>query len=124
MKYRIVNLDPHQHIFRPYLEKAMKGMEFEFIEQRCDSAEEILGLVRDAHAIFAISTQLTAEIIGQLNQCMVIGRPGIGTDNVDHHSATKHGIVVTFLPDFSIEEVADHTLGLILGGPSPDAAPK
>ena len=114
MKYRIVNLDPHQHKFGPYLEKARKGMEFEVVAQHGDSTEEILGLVRDAHAIFAVSTQLTAEIIGQLKKCIVIGRPGIGTDNVDHHAATKHGIVVTFLPDFCIEEVADHTLGLIL----------
>jgi D-3-phosphoglycerate dehydrogenase len=114
MKYRIVNLDPHLHIFEPYLGRPMEGKDYELIEQRCISSDEILDLARDAHVIFAIGAQMTADIIGQLTQCIIIGRPGIGTDNVDHHAATEHGIVVTYLPDFCVEEVADHAIAQVL----------
>ena len=46
--------------------------------------------------------------------CRVIARYGIGYDNVDVAAATRHGIVVTNVPDYCLDEVADHTLALLL----------
>jgi D-3-phosphoglycerate dehydrogenase len=46
--------------------------------------------------------------------CKVIARYGIGYDNIDLEAATRHGIVVTNVPDYCLDEVADHTLALLL----------
>ena len=46
--------------------------------------------------------------------CKVIARYGIGYDNIDIAAATRGGVVVTYVPDYCIGEVADHTLALML----------
>ena len=46
--------------------------------------------------------------------CRVIARTGIGYDNVDVEAATEHGIVVTNVPDYCLDEVADQTFLLLL----------
>lgn len=46
--------------------------------------------------------------------CKVISRYGIGYDNVDVETATRNGIVVTRVPDYCLDEVADHALALML----------
>jgi D-3-phosphoglycerate dehydrogenase len=46
--------------------------------------------------------------------CRVISRTGIGVDNVDLETATRLGIPVTFVPDYCLDEVADHALALLL----------
>jgi D-3-phosphoglycerate dehydrogenase / 2-oxoglutarate reductase len=48
------------------------------------------------------------------NGCKVISRYGIGVDNIDVAAATRFGIRVTNVPDYCIEEVADHTIALVL----------
>ena len=48
-----------------------------------------------------------------LERCRVISRTGIGVDNVDIEAATEKGIVVTRVPDYCIDEVSDHALGLL-----------
>ena len=53
-------------------------------------------------------------IINALEQCVVIGVGSVGVDMVDVDAATRAGIVVTNVPDIFIEEVADHTLMLLL----------
>jgi len=46
--------------------------------------------------------------------CRVIARYGIGVDNIDVAAATRAGILVTNVPDYCLDEVADHTLALLL----------
>ena len=46
--------------------------------------------------------------------CRVISRYGIGVDNVDVEAASEHGILVTNVPDYCLDEVADHTIALLL----------
>lgn len=58
--------------------------------------------------------QIDAEVISQLERCVVIGVGSVGVDMVDVEAATAAGIVVTNVPDVFIEEVADHALMLLL----------
>jgi D-3-phosphoglycerate dehydrogenase len=46
--------------------------------------------------------------------CRIIARYGVGYDNIDVDAATRLGILVTYVPDYCLDEVADHTLALLL----------
>lgn len=87
-----------------------------FIEVRfCNTESEVIDFCRDAHAILTNHSPFTAAVIGQLEQCKVIVRYGIGYDNVDTAAAARRNIPVVNVPDYSIQEVADHALALMLG---------
>jgi D-3-phosphoglycerate dehydrogenase / 2-oxoglutarate reductase len=60
------------------------------------------------------ATQLTADLIGRAERLRVIGRAGIGVDNVDVAAATKRGIVVANAPQSNIIAAAEHTMALML----------
>lgn len=76
---------------------------------------ELASLVANADAVIAQFAPVTAEIIHAMTRAKVIVRYGIGYDNVDCAAARKRGIPVCNIPDYCIDEVADHTLAFILG---------
>ncbi|MHB1362006.1 MAG: phosphoglycerate dehydrogenase [Thermoleophilia bacterium] len=75
-------------------------------------------LLKEIHNYNAIvirsSTKMTKEIIEAADQLKVIGRAGIGVDNVDIKAATKKGIIVANAPQSNIVAAAEHTIGLLL----------
>ena len=87
----------------------------EIVELPAESEEEFIELAKTADAVIARGRMITAEIIAGLENCKVIGCGSVGTDRVDVEAATRHGIPVTNVPDVFIEEVADHTMALLLG---------
>src|SRR5215204_2846911 len=52
-------------------------------------------------------TQVNAELLGAGKNLLVVGRAGVGLDNVDHETASKAGIVVTFAPEQNSISVAE-----------------
>jgi len=76
--------------------------------------ESVLATAADADAILNTYLPWSADSIGRLEKCKIIARYGIGFDNVDLQAAASAGIVVTNVPDYSVEEVATHALALIL----------
>jgi D-3-phosphoglycerate dehydrogenase len=77
--------------------------------------EELGERIGDYHGILIRSaTQLTAELIGRADKLKVIGRAGIGVDNVDVEAATKRGIIVANAPESNIIAAAEHTVALML----------
>lgn len=76
--------------------------------------EQVLGLAGDADALLNTYMPLDRGAIARLKRCRVIARYGIGVDNVDLDAAREAGIVVTNVPDYCVEEVATHTLALVL----------
>ena len=76
--------------------------------------DSVLATAADADAILNTYLPWTADSIGRLEKCRIIARYGIGFDNVDLKAAADAGIVVTNVPDYSVEEVATHALSLIL----------
>lgn len=78
------------------------------------SIDEVLQVAGDADAILNTYLPWGAPAIGRLQNCKIIARYGIGIDNIDTQAAADAGIVVTNVPDYSVEEVATHALGLIL----------
>jgi D-3-phosphoglycerate dehydrogenase len=60
------------------------------------------------------ATKLTAELIQQADRLKVIGRAGVGVDNVDVEAATRRGIVVANAPESTVVSAAEHTIGLLV----------
>jgi D-3-phosphoglycerate dehydrogenase len=60
------------------------------------------------------ATQVTADLLSHAERLKVIGRAGIGVDNVDVEAATKRGIVVANAPQSNIVAAAEHTMALML----------
>jgi D-3-phosphoglycerate dehydrogenase len=82
--------------------------------KRIGPAEEIARLVADADAVLTQFAPLTAGVIAAMGRARVIVRYGVGVDNVDLDAARERGIPVCNVPDYCMDEVADHTLALIL----------
>jgi D-3-phosphoglycerate dehydrogenase len=79
------------------------------------SAKDLMHLVAGADAIITQFAPLTAEVIDAMQRAKVIVRYGIGVDNIDLDAARVKGVPVCNVPDYCIDEVADHTLAFILG---------
>src|SRR6187402_107600 len=60
------------------------------------------------------ATRLTSELIDRATRLKVIGRAGVGVDNVDVDAATRRGIVVANAPESTIVSAAEQTIGLIV----------
>ena len=79
------------------------------------SDEELAERIGAYHGILIRSaTQLTAELIDRAGNLRVIGRAGIGVDNVDVEAATRRGIIVANAPQSNIVAAAEHTVALML----------
>ena len=84
------------------------------LEVSPDNREETLASnVGDADVILTCWAPVTARVIDSAPNCRLVARTGIGLDNIDVEHATAKGIVVTNVPDYCIEEVAEHVLALI-----------
>ncbi|MFQ6136167.1 MAG: phosphoglycerate dehydrogenase [Candidatus Hydrothermarchaeales archaeon] len=71
--------------------------------------------VKDADALLVRSaTKVTKEVIDQAKNLKVIGRAGVGVDNINVEAATERGIAVVNAPESSTITVAEHTMGMIL----------
>src|SRR5207253_33784 len=60
------------------------------------------------------ATKLTADLIERGERLKVIGRAGVGIDNVDVEAATRRGIVVANAPESTVISAAEHTIGLLV----------
>ena len=74
----------------------------------------LIGLARDADAIMTCFAQVTENVVRAAERCVVIGRFGVGVDNIAVSTATELGIAVTYVPDYCVDEVSDHVMALLL----------
>ncbi len=77
--------------------------------------ETIGGELADSEALIVRSaTKVTAELLDKAPKLRVVGRAGVGVDNIDLEEATKRGILVMSTPGGSSVSVAEHTFALLL----------
>src|SRR5579884_4236249 len=100
------NLDPAREV--------LKKIDADLHLASDSKPEAILKVAKDADAVLTTYAKVTADMIPQLTRCRIIARFGIGVDNVDIPAATSHGIVVTRVPDYCLDEVSDHAMALLL----------
>ncbi len=80
--------------------------------KQCKSKEDLLDQVVDADALIVQWAPISDQVINALDRCKVIIRYGIGGDNVDLKAAKAKGIPVCNIPDYCIDEVANHALAM------------
>jgi D-3-phosphoglycerate dehydrogenase len=79
------------------------------------SREELLDRIGSFHGILIRSaTKLDAEVLERADNLKVVGRAGVGVDNVDVQTASKKGIIVANAPEANTVAAAEHTVALIL----------
>ena len=94
--------------------EALSAIDAEIVESDAETEEEFIAAARDADAIIARGRRITSNIINSLENCKIIALGSVGADSVDVATATERNIPVTHVPDVFIEEVADHTMMLLL----------
>ena len=95
-------------------QELIQSQGFELVGGQCKTVETLIPLVAGADAVITQFAPINAQVIAAMEKARVIVRYGIGVDNVDLEAARLKGIPVCNVPDYCIDEVADHTLAFIL----------
>jgi D-3-phosphoglycerate dehydrogenase len=93
---------------------ALKRIDPELRMAKSAAPDDILAVAREADAILVTYAKLPGDLLRQLKRCKAIGRFGLGVDNIDIPTAAELGIVVTYVPDYCMQEVSDHAMALLL----------
>ena len=86
------------------------------VDVRTDlSPQELIDTIGEYDALLVRSgTQVTADVIAAGKKLKVIGRAGVGVDNIDVEKATESGILVVYAPEGNTISAAEHTMALML----------
>src|ERR1043165_9704258 len=95
---------------------AMRGAGLDVEVKAGLTPDELCAALPDVSALVIRSaTQVTAEVLAAGADLVVVGRAGIGLDNVDVAEATRRGVMVVNAPQSNILSAAEHTPALMLG---------
>ena len=97
-------------VYKTLFPEAGRGIELE----NWTTEEDVLKESGDAEAVLLTNVPITRRVMENAKNLKVVGRCGIGVDTVDIASATALGVMVCNVPDFCVEEVATHSLALLL----------
>ena len=87
----------------------------ELVVAETGDEDELVSLAGDVDAILTCWKLVTPAVLdAAVPRCRVVSRYGVGTDNIAVDHATALGMAVTRVPDYCVEEVADHTMALLL----------
>lgn len=86
----------------------------ELIDSPSGDEATLAALATGSDAILTCWARVSRTVIESASRCRIIARLGIGLDNIDIPAATQRGMLVTNVPDYCVEEVADHAIGLML----------
>ncbi len=99
------------------IEHEMLGELADIVALQVKTPDEFLAEAEDCDALLnTYAGPITAETMARMPKCRIIARYGIGVDTIDLGAATEAGIIVTNNPTYCIEEVAEHSMALMLAG--------
>lgn len=113
MRFRVLVMErawPGLEIERAILEQVGA----EVLEIPAVDEDRLCELVADVDALAVCWSKISPRVLEAAPRCRLLARLGVGLDNVPLPAATQLGIVVTNSPDYCVQEVADHTLAVIL----------
>ena len=100
------NLDSEHRILEPL------GASIDVLQLQ--DPEALIPALEGADALLVQFAQIDERVLRSLQRCRAIVRYGIGVDTVDLAAASRHGIPVVNVPDYALDEVADHAMTLLL----------
>lgn len=86
----------------------------ELLAAETGAEDELAALAGDCDAILTCWKHVTPAVLDAAPRCVVVGRYGVGLDNIAVDRATELGIVVANVPDFCVDEVSEHAMALVL----------
>ena len=104
--YTFPNLEPEQRV--------LERIGAKIVGFQCKTEAEILEAVRGARVLLVQFAPITRQVLSQLEPGATIVRYGVGVDNIDLVAAREFGIDVANVPDYCLNEVADHTVAMML----------
>ena len=104
--YYYKNLDQEKAI--------LASVDAELLSYHCKTEDEVIQAAADCDALICQFAPITRRVIESLRRCKVIVRYAIGVDNIDLKAAEECGIIVCNVPDYSIDEVSNHVIALLL----------
>ena len=104
--YTFDDLEPERQI--------IESAGHQLIGGNCTTQQELIDLCRDADVVITQFAKVNDAVVESMQNARAIVRYGIGYDNVAFAVAAERGIPVCNIPDYCIDEVADHTLAFIL----------
>lgn len=112
--FKAVRLNATTYPVEPGEHEELARVDAELIAIEGQRPDEILEAAADCDALLVVSSYVPGSVIEKLSRCRVISRLGAGTDRIDIETATRCGIVVANVPDFCVNEQAEHTMALLL----------
>ncbi|WP_218672714.1 C-terminal binding protein [Oceanobacillus timonensis] len=109
-----VVITDHEYRDLRYEEKILNNKNIELVKTQCTTEDEVIEACHDADGIINLYAPISSRVIGELTNCKVITRYGVGVDTIDLGAATEKGICIGNVPDYGIDEVSDHSLALIM----------
>jgi D-3-phosphoglycerate dehydrogenase / 2-oxoglutarate reductase len=94
--------------------KVFASLDVELMDYQCKTEEEVADAVADADVILVQWAPVKRKALDAMRKCKGIVRYGIGLDNIDLVGAKEKGIPVRNVPDYCLQEVADHAMSLAL----------
>jgi len=96
-------------------ESILESIDAEVVDAQCKSGgEALLKYIIDADAVLQQYAEIRQDVIEKLHKCKIIARYGTGVDILDVETCHKRGIIVTNVPYYCVDEVADHAIVLAL----------
>lgn len=113
--FRVMIRDNMSPVAKKILEAAGEIEVFVDNDKRTADPQVLAGLISEYDALAIRSgTRVTREVLAQASRLKVIGRAGIGVDNIDTKEATRKGIVVMNAPGGNTVTTAEHAISMLL----------
>jgi len=85
----------------------------EVVEAYDVEGDDLLSAVADASALIVRSgTEVTHEVLAAAGELAIVGRAGVGVDNIDLEAATEQGVIVANAPEGNVRAAAEHTVAM------------
>lgn len=103
-----------EHVSYEQEQAACAAVGVEFVKYDLKTEDEVIEQMQDYPAIGVQYVKFTKKAFDQMPNLKCLVRYGIGVDNIDIAEATKHGVAVCNVPDYSIQEVAAHAFAMMM----------
>ena len=96
------------------IEEQLQGLDYELNVHVCGSSGEAIEAMRGADVVINHGVRLPREVISEIDTAKAVVSMGHGFDHIDHEAAAEHGVMVVNTAGFVTEQVANHTIMLLL----------